>query len=114
MISQRSRILLAFALVYLIWGSTYLAIRFTVETLPPFFFAGLRFFLAGLIMYAFARYKLKDPAPQRVHWRSAAIIGAFLLLGGNGCVVKAEQTIPSGFTTNFSKESSMHWPGCAA
>ncbi len=94
--SLKNRIILAFALVYLIWGSTYLAIRFTVETLPPFFFAGLRFFIAGVILYLFARFRLKEPAPQKAHWRTAAIVGAFLLLGGNGFVVKAEQTIPSG------------------
>lgn len=94
--SLQNRIFIAFALVYLIWGSTYLAIRFTVETLPPFFFAGLRFFIGGLMMYLFARHQQKAQAPQMIHWRSAAIIGALLLLGGNGCVVKAEQTIPSG------------------
>ena len=91
----------AFAAVYLIWGSTYLAIRFTIETLPPFLSAGLRFFLAGLVLYAFARFKKREPAPQQKHWGPAFITGGFLLLGGNGCVVWAERYVPSGLAALF-------------
>jgi drug/metabolite transporter (DMT)-like permease len=91
----------AFAAVYLIWGSTYLAIRFTIETLPPFLSAGLRFFLAGLILYVFARFKNGEAAPQQKHWGSAFIAGGFLLLGGNGCVVWAEHFVPSGLAALF-------------
>ncbi len=90
----------AFAAVYLIWGSTYLAIRYTIETLPPLFTAGLRFFLAGIILYVMCMIN-KEPPPQKAHWKSAFIIGGFLLLGGNGNVVWAEHYIPSGVAALF-------------
>lgn len=90
------RVIMAFASVYLIWGSTYLAIRFTIETLPPFLTAGLRFTLAGLILYAIVCGLQRHKAPELKHWKSAFIVGAFLLLGGNGSVVFAEHTVPSG------------------
>ena len=85
----------AFASVYVIWGSTYLAIRFAVDTLPPFAMASVRFLLAGTLLYAWARRK-GSPPPSRAQWRSAAVIGALLLLGGNGGVVWAAQWVPSG------------------
>jgi drug/metabolite transporter (DMT)-like permease len=94
---RRTTLVAAFAAVYVIWGSTYLAIRFAIETLPPFLMAGVRFVIAGGILYAVAR-ALGAGRPERVHWRSAAIIGGLLLLGGNGGVVWAEQTVPSGLT----------------
>lgn len=81
--------------VYITWGSTYLAIRFAVQTMPPFLMAGFRFLLAGSILYFWRRWK-GDERPRLVHWRSAAIIGLFLLLGGNGGVVWAEQRVVSG------------------
>jgi drug/metabolite transporter (DMT)-like permease len=81
--------------VYIVWGSTYLAIRFAVETMPPFLMAGVRFLIAGAVLYAFRRLG-GDPAPLRIEWRSAAIVGLFLLVGGNGSVVWAEQRVPSG------------------
>jgi len=93
--------IIAFAVVYIIWGSTYLAIRFTIETLPPFLSAGLRFLLAGLVLYAFARLKNKEAAPQKKHWGPAFIAGGFLLCGGNGCVVWAERYVPSGLAALF-------------
>ncbi len=93
----RWRLISAFAAVYVIWGSTYLAIRFAVETLPPFLMAGIRFLLAGGVLYAWAL--LRGAAkPDAMHWRSASIIGTLLLLGGNGGVVWAEQFVPSGLT----------------
>ncbi len=95
--SLRWRIAAAFACIYFIWGSTYLAIRLAVETLPPLTMAGARFGIAGAILYAWSRLKGAE-APRRVHWRSAAIAGGFLLLGGNGGVVWAEQYVPSGLT----------------
>lgn len=97
----RVRTVIAFAAVYLIWGSTYLAIRFTVETLPPLLSAGSRFLLAGLLLYAFARLKNKESAPQKKHWMPAFLSGGFLLLGGNGCIVYAERFVPSGLTALF-------------
>ncbi|GAB5536423.1 MAG: drug/metabolite exporter YedA [Rubricoccaceae bacterium] len=87
-------VLLAFAALYLIWGSTYLGIRFAIETLPPFTMAGIRFLIAGAILYAWIRPR--SEAPARQHWRTATIVGAFLLLGGNGGVSWAEQFVPSG------------------
>jgi drug/metabolite transporter (DMT)-like permease len=81
--------------VYIVWGSTYLAIRFAIETMPPFLMASTRFLLAGAILYAFRRLR-GDPAPTRIEWRSAAIVGLFLLVGGNGGVVWAEQFVESG------------------
>jgi len=100
-ISFRARMTAAFAAVYLVWGSTYLAIRFTIETLPPFLSAGLRFLSAGLLLYAFARFKNGETAPQKKHWGPAFITGGLLLLGGNGCVVWAERYVPSGLAALF-------------
>lgn len=89
------KIVLAFAAIYTIWGTTYLAIRIAVETIPPFFMAGVRFLLAGLLTYIFLRTR-GVPHPTRLQWRSAAVVGAFLLLGGNGFVTWSEQQVPSG------------------
>jgi drug/metabolite transporter (DMT)-like permease len=95
--ASRARVVAAFAAVYVIWGSTYLFIRFAVETLPPFLMAGARFAVAGAILYAWGRYR-GAPTPSRVQLRGAAVAGIFLLLGGNGAVVWAEQRVPSGVT----------------
>jgi drug/metabolite transporter (DMT)-like permease len=95
--SHRTRIVLAFASVYLIWGSTYLAIRYAVETMPPFLMAGARFVVSGAILYAWSRAR-GTPPPTRRHWRNAVIAGTLLLVGGNGAVVWAEQYVPSGLT----------------
>ena len=81
--------------VYIVWGSTYLAIRFVVESMPPWLTAGTRFLVAGGAMYIWRRVR-GDPRPTWREWRSAAIVGTFLLLGGNACVVWAEQHVPSG------------------
>ena len=91
------RLLLAFVAVYVVWGSTYLFIRFAVETLPPFLMAGARFAVAGAILYLWARVR-GAPTPSRGEIRGAAVAGFFLLLGGNGAVVWAEQRVPSGIT----------------
>ncbi|WP_066836238.1 EamA family transporter [Rufibacter ruber] len=85
----------AFAAIYVIWGSTYLAIAFAIETLPPFLMAGARFLLAGALLFSFARRR-GAPVPTALHWRNTAIIGALLLLIGNGAVVWAEQRVASG------------------
>lgn len=87
----------AFTAVYLIWGSTYLGIRFAIETIPPFIMGGARFLIAGLILYAWLRFK-GVPVPAGFHWRNAAIVGALLLGVGNGGVNWAEQKVPSGIT----------------
>jgi drug/metabolite transporter (DMT)-like permease len=81
--------------IYIVWGSTYLAIRFAVETMPPFLTGGFRFLIAGGVLYIFRRLR-GDKAPLRLEWRSAAIVGLFLLVGGNGGVMWAEQRVTSG------------------
>lgn len=86
--------------VYIVWGSTYLAIRFTIETIPPFISAGIRFLVSGAILFAWRRLS-GDPAPKKLEWRSASIVGLLLLLGGNGSLVWAEQRIPSGIASLF-------------
>lgn len=95
--SHRVRVAIALGAVYIIWGSTYLAIRVGLETMPPFLMAGVRFLVAGGLLYAWMRWR-GVPKPERVHWRSATIVGAGLLLGGNGGVCWAEQRVPSGLT----------------
>ncbi len=95
MSSSHLRLVTAFALVYVIWGSTYLGIRLAIETIPPFLMAGVRFVIAGGILYAFVMLR-GARAPSRRQWVAASIIGALLLLGGNGAVVWAELRVPSG------------------
>jgi drug/metabolite transporter (DMT)-like permease len=92
---MRTRIWTALIAVYIVWGSTYLAIRFAVGTIPPFLMAGTRFFVSGLILYVWRRLA-GDPAPTGRQWRSAVVVGLLLLLGGNGLVSRAEQHVASG------------------
>lgn len=92
------KIALALGAIYLIWGSTYLGIRLAIETIPPYLMSGFRFVIAGVILYVWSRWKGVEP-PKAVHWRSAAIIGGFLLLGGNATVAWAEQRVPSGIAS---------------
>ena len=87
--------LLAFAAIYFIWGSTYLAIRFAIETIPPLGMASVRFLIAGTLMYVWSRARGVQ-APTAAQWKSGAISGTLLLAGGNGAVVVAEQWVPSG------------------
>ena len=87
--------LAAFAAIYLIWGSTYLAIRFAIESIPPLFMAAVRFLTAGGLLYAWAAARGRA-RPKGVHWKGALVAGALMLGGGNGAVVVAEQWIPSG------------------
>jgi drug/metabolite transporter (DMT)-like permease len=89
------QIALAFAIVYVVWGSTYLAIRVGVQVLPPGLFAGVRFLLAGVLMLAFAFARgARLPAALR-DWVNIAATGVLMLVGGNGCVTWAEQWIES-------------------
>ena len=93
---MRARLIAAFAAVYVIWGSTYLAIRFAVQTLPPLLMASARFVIAGVIVLLWARFRDRAAWPNRVDWRVGLVSGALLLLGGNGAVSWAEQRVPSG------------------
>src|SRR5262252_7146154 len=93
---QRWLVLTAFAIVYVIWGSTFLAILFAIETLPPFLMASARFLVAGSLLYAWSRLANGAAAPSWANWRATAVVGVLLLLGGNGLLVWSEQRLPSG------------------
>src|SRR5207245_1483529 len=90
-------VLVAFAAVYLVWGSTYLAIRVGIESFPPLILAGLRHLTVGLLLYPFLQIKT-GIRPTAVNWRTAVVTGFLLLFVGNGGVSWAEQTVPSGVT----------------
>jgi drug/metabolite transporter (DMT)-like permease len=92
---KKIALIAAFAALYLIWGSTYLGIFFAIQSIPPFLMAGVRFFLAGIIMFAIARFQ-GAPKPDPATWRDALIVGACLLLFGNGGVTIAEKWVPTG------------------
>ncbi|MBV6496084.1 MAG: drug/metabolite exporter YedA [Acidobacteria bacterium ACB1] len=85
----------AFAAVYILWGSTYLAIRYAIETLPPLLMASTRFLISGAILFAIARFSCDYERPTAKHWRTSFIVGTLLLLGGNGGVVLAEKYVSS-------------------
>jgi drug/metabolite transporter (DMT)-like permease len=93
--SKKLKIWIAMLVIYTVWGSTYLAIRFAVETIPPFLMAGTRFLLSGAILYVWRR-SAGDHAPTRGQWLRASVVGLLLLLGGNGLVSLAEQNVASG------------------
>lgn len=110
-VSLRSKIILAFATVYLVWGSTYLAIRIAVLDLPPVLFAGVRFDIAGLIMLAYARAKgSKLPASAR-EWRSIAIAAVLLLVAANGLVTWSEQWVVSNQAALMVASSALWMAG---
>jgi drug/metabolite transporter (DMT)-like permease len=90
-------VIIAFGLVYVVWGSTYLAIRVGIESFPPLLLAGSRHLLTGLILYPLLRWKT-GVRPTAAHWRMSFITGSLLLFIGNGGVCLAEQTVPSGVT----------------
>lgn len=114
---SRTALLVAFAVIYVVWGSTYLGIRVAVETMPPFLMASVRFLIAGGLLLAFLRFR-GAPWPTAYQWRVNATSGVFLLLGGNGAVVWAEQFLPSGITALligigplFIVLTEWAWPG---
>jgi drug/metabolite transporter (DMT)-like permease len=88
--SARARVVLALAAVYLIWGSTYYAMRLALEGLPPLLMAGIRFLIAGAGLYLVLRWR-GVPSPNARQWKTAAVLGAFLLIGGNGLVAYSQQ-----------------------
>lgn len=89
------KILLAFAVIYLVWGSTYLAIRVGVREMPPFLMASLRFTVAGLALYGWMRLT-GVPSPSWREWRGATVLGALMFLTDYACLFWAEQRVPSG------------------
>jgi len=114
---SRTALTVAFAVIYVVWGSTYLGIRLAVATLPPFLMAGSRFLVAGGLMVGWltATSGFRASAHQ---WRDNAVIGTFLLLGGNGLICWAEQVIPSGMTALLVGAQPLlmvltewNWPG---
>src|SRR5437762_2148112 len=90
-------VLVAFGAVYLVWGSTYLAIRIGVESFPPLLLAGFRHLTVGLLLYPILR-RTTGIKPTAANWRAAVVTGALLQFAGNGGVSWAEQTVPSGIT----------------
>lgn len=93
-------VIVALLTVYLVWGSTYLAIRFALESFPPFFFAGLRFAIAGLLFYGWLR-ATGTPAPTARQWGSAVLLGLLLLAIGTGGVAYAQQSVGSALTATM-------------
>src|ERR1700726_1741315 len=87
--------LLAFAIIYFVWGSTFLAIRVGVHEVPPFLLAALRFFVSGIVLYGWMRLK-GTPPPTRRQWAGASLLGALIFLVDYGCLFWAEQKVPSG------------------
>jgi drug/metabolite transporter (DMT)-like permease len=113
----RGAFLLAFASIYLIWGSTYLGIRVAVQTIPPFLMGAGRFIIAGGVLFAIVQAKA-ERWPTARQWRDNLLIGTFLLLGGNGFVALAETTLPSSLTALiiaiqpiFMVVTEWGWPG---
>jgi drug/metabolite transporter (DMT)-like permease len=107
--APRALVLAAFAAIYLIWGSTYLAIKYAIETVPPFLMTGVRFLIAGAVLYAWSIVRARrggpdaEPRPPaavwRRRWRDAFIVGALLIVGGTALVGWAELSVPSGITS---------------
>ncbi len=111
--ASRWAVPLALAAVYLIWGSTYLAIRFALEGgFPPFLLGGIRFAIAGAVLYGVLRLR-GMAAPTRAQWGNAAVMGLVLLLLGNGMVNLAEQTVSSGMAA-VAVASAPLWMGIFA
>jgi len=94
--TQKWKIILAFAAVYIIWGSTYLAIVFAIRDIPPLLMSGMRFFLAGLILFSWCVFIKKEKQPDLASLGKNALCGILMLFGGTGAVAWAEQYISSG------------------
>lgn len=99
--SRRFKLVACFACIYVIWGSTYLAIRFAVETMPPLLMAGVRFLIAGGLLYGWLLLRGETARPRRGEWRAAAVLGGLFFLGGNGAVSWAETRVPSALAALF-------------
>lgn len=115
--APRSAVITALTTIYLVWGSTYLAIRVAVESIPPFAMAAGRFLISGGVLYLFLRWRGAPRTTVR-QWIDNTIIGTLLLLGGNGLVAWAEQFVPSGLAALligvgplFIVVTDWAWPG---
>jgi len=107
-------VLLALLTVYLVWGSTYFAIRIGLESFPPLLMIGLRFLIAGILLFGVMKWR-DAPAPTSAQWRDGGIVGMLLLGGGTGFVAIAEQTVASGLTAVFIAITPLLfalWSGC--
>lgn len=109
--SRRARLLLAFALIYVVWGSTYLAVRVGVSSMPPALFAGLRYGLAAVIMLVFARVRGMAFPSGRSTWGRIALTSFLLMVGGNGIVSWAEQWLESSETAMIAASSALWLAG---
>lgn len=97
-LSPRARLLLAFAAVYIVWGSTYLGMAVAVQTIPPFLMAAARFLIVGPLMIGIARWQ-GEALPPAAQWRTGFLAGGIMLIGGNGLVSWAQQTVPTGIAS---------------
>ena len=93
--AHQAKVLGAFFLIYVVWGSNFLAIRYAIETIPPFLLMGVRSLLAGICLYLWARLRSAEP-PTLEHWRAAAAVGVLLFLGCHGLLAWAQGRVPSG------------------
>ncbi len=94
---RRWKVLLAFAIIYFVWGSTFLAIRVGVREVPPFLLAAMRFLVAGIVLYGWMRAR-GTPSPTPRQWRSVSVVALLIFVGDYGLVFWAEQRVPSGIT----------------
>src|ERR1700679_1617303 len=122
------RVILAFFAIYVLWGTTFLAIRIAVEEVPPLFAAGCRFFVAGVVLYGFMRVK-GQPGPSAKQWRNLALIGLLMFVAEYGPLFWAEKYVPSGIASVLEatlplitmalevwvfRRQRFHWPLLAA
>ena len=97
---DKLKIIFAFGAIYILWGSTYLANKFALVTVPPFIMTGIRFTVAGSLLMLFLKMR-GELIPKLVEWKDAIIIGVFMLFFSNGFIVIAQQKVPSGLTALF-------------
>src|ERR1700722_15757129 len=122
------RVLLAFFAIYVLWGTSFLAIRIAVLEVPPLFAAGTRFFVAGLLLFGFMRFRGR-PNPTASQWRSLALIGLLMFVAEYGPLFWAEKYVPSGIASVLEatlplitmalevwvvRRQRFHWPLAAA
>ena len=93
--AKRIKIIVAFGIIYFVWGTTYLAIRLAIDTIPPFLMAGIRFTIAGFLLFGWSYWRF-DTKPRLSDWGKAAIAGILMFVGGNGLLTWSETFLPSG------------------